>query len=369
MGCSAQRLETNGWWLRSWFALALIGAGCGSHQDDPASTGAHDAGEREEGRRTSADAETLDLERDVFWGAYHLPYQVLHSAHDGEHRFQVPAYAREVDSQPEDWSSVPPGAVSFAAFRTEDGARKGVMITVERAVPEVELRVRHGYFGGRATLHITQATPEQWQIGRDRYLDGAPFDAASFQNDATLRLEFPALLEMLAFDADGEPYFTDVAERLGISTDLRCDRCHDQTSPAFQALETPTQAARFDDATLMRVLTQGEAPDDGTPRVLTRDSARYYAFMHTWAVTRAQATGLIVYLRSLPPAGAHLRLDPSGRGQPEFDQSLPPECNASAPDFDLQACMDALPEACRQGSPVFDFKLCRQMLGLDPEFD
>ena len=235
------------------------------------------------------------LNPDVDWEAWNVVYSPMYSAYDGEHVYSLPVYIDGVATTPEDWQAIPSDAVSFAEWQSDDGSQQGVLVTVEQAAPEVTLAAHSGDLGGKTTLFVTEATPDQWEVGQDRYKNGANFDILALANN-------PEIFQSIEF-VDGMATFGGTAKELGLDPSLRCDSCHTSGAENFQVQHTPTQAARFSDEELVRIFTMGMKPEGVEFRVLPPRFRSFYEFMHTWEVTPEQAEGLVVYLRSLTPEG------------------------------------------------------------------
>ncbi|MDD9941426.1 MAG: hypothetical protein OXU20_10340 [Myxococcales bacterium] len=324
--------------------MAVVALGCGG--DDSSSGG---------GAGTGSETGALE-DPNVDYSALTLIYSPMYSAWDGEHVFQVPVYANGVQTEPEDWTADPPSAVSFDSWQSDDGAERGILVTVLEPEPEVTLRVANGSVGGKATLYITKTDPAQWAVGEDRYKNGETFNPADigerFRNN-------PDLLMMIEFGPDG-PQFTGDAAALGFETSLRCDSCHTKGADNFQVQHTPTQAARYSDDELIEIFTNGMKPPGVEFRVLPERFQSFYSAMHTWDATDEQRQGLVTYLRSLTPEGQGDILLPTGMlSGANFDLSqLPPVCNPTGGMFDRMACREMLPEVCRIGTPEFNAAEC-----------
>lgn len=273
-------------------ASLLLALSCGG--EDAAGEGGPTAGDGSE----TLSLESESLSPDVDWEALDLVYSPMYSAYDGDHLFQVPCYVNGVSVEVEDWQAIPSDAVSFDPWTSEDGTQ-GVLITVQRHEPTVTIAASSGDIGARAELHITNATPDQWEIGQERYKNGAEFDF--MEATRLMRMMFsPDDFEVM----DGMVTFVGDPEKFGGSpTDLRCDSCHTQGAENFQVQHTPTQAARFSDDELRTIFTKGMKPEGVDFRVLPPFVQSFYQYFHTWQVTEEQVDGLIVYLRSLTPEG------------------------------------------------------------------
>jgi len=232
------------------------------------------------------------LDPNVDWTALTLIYPSMYSAYDGEHTFQVPVHVDGATVELKDWKAIPASAVDFDA----DPETGGVLITVLEAVPEVTIAVSTGDIGGTAPLHITSATPAQWTAGEARYRNGVDFMLPD--------LDFSAIIDPNWMPPPAPP-------------NLACNNCHSTGAKYFEIQHTPTQAARFSDDDLAKILTQGTKPAGVGFRVLpkmlgsTTDVALYMEF-HKWEATADELKGIIVYMRSLTPEGQGDILLPDG---------------------------------------------------------
>lgn len=281
--------------------LLLAAVGCGS-SDEPSAT-------PEAGGTAAVVLDPLEqLNPAVDWEALQLVYPTMYSAFDGVHLFQVPVYADDVGIALEAWQAIPSDAVSFSEWRSDDGTQIGVLVTIERYEPTITIAASAGTSGGTAELKVTQTTPEAWEVGQKRYLEGAPFDLESFRANSQLDPE--------DYEVDfetGEVRITNPdAAAFGNPTDLRCDTCHTEGADSFQVQHTPTQAARFSDEDLIRIFTEGRKPEGVGFRVLPLDFQPLYGYFHTWDTTEAEVRGMVAYLRSLTPKGQGDILLPDG---------------------------------------------------------
>jgi len=325
-------IRTRGSWL-AMVALVAIGGGCSAAKDDsgdngagamagnsassPASgsgsaggavagggsgSGSAASGGSGAGKGTggagaanpSAPDEKLDPAVD--WTALTVVYPTAYSAYDGVHTFQLPFYVDGATVELSDWSAIPASSVTFDA----DPDLGGVLVTVEEGVPEITIAARTGMIGGTATLHVTKATPEQWEAGKARYSNGIEYN---------LPMITPADFALLILDPNWKPPLP--------PGDVGCNNCHTTGAKYFEIQHTPTQAARFSDEDLRTILTMGKKPAGVGFRVLpkmlgTKTAEEIYAQFHTWDSTEEEIVGLIVYLRSLTPTGQGDLLLPDG---------------------------------------------------------
>lgn len=286
---------------------------------------------------------------EVHWQAWSLEPDVMHSAYDGVHTFQVPVFVRSVSTEPEQWRAEPADAVSFSHWQ-EPGEPRGVLITVERPVPRVLISVSQGNRGGYATLHITHATPEQWELGKRRHDDGVATAMATLRDQ--LRAMFPGLLEDLELTPDGRLRAKALPGALSLPQHLACAGCHGRDHGFPPELLTPLQLAARPDRALATLVSDASAWFGGQG---TSEYAGLVATVHTWPMDDEEVSGLIVYLRSLTPDVP----EPDPRG-------IPAACDPMRDAFDVQACMAQLPMECINSGPSFDLIACRAALGIDP---
>ncbi|MDD9965726.1 MAG: hypothetical protein OXR73_05830 [Myxococcales bacterium] len=295
------------------------------------------------------------LDPEVDWEALSITRSPMYSAYDGVHTFSLPAHVPGISTHVEQWKAEPADAVAFKPWQSADGAEAGVLITVMRFAPAIEIAVNQGPVGGRATLFVTRATPEAWEVGRRRYQD-----APEFEMDA-----FAALDELGPVVVDGKlPAPLPDLRDLGIETRVRCDSCHTTAATNFQVEHNPAQIAGFSDEALIEVITEGQKPDGVGLRALPERMAGLFRFMHRWPGTGEEAFGLVVYLRSQQPRAQGdviLTTFPRSIDLP----ALPAVCNPNSGMFDFQLCQQSLPEVCMAGSPDFDTQACREILMSD----
>lgn len=237
----------------------------------------------------------------------------MHSGFDGDNEFQLPAYVDGTATEAEDWSADPDDAVSLAPWMSDDGTQTGVMITVVKYVPEIEITVRNGPIGGRSTLKVSMFTPAQTAAGRDRYTMGESFNLDEFISMSSGSMMPPP-------------------------DNLRCDTCHSSTAENLQVMNTPTQTAVYSDDELRGIFTMGIKPPAVGFRVLPPFVQPFYPIFHQWEATAEQIDGLIAYLRSLTPEGQGEVIRPDTTDLPE----LPPICLPQDPSYDMAGCEEAI---------------------------
>jgi hypothetical protein len=237
---------------------------------------------------SGVDPEVVEmLDPNVDWTALTIVYPTMYSAYDGVHTFQVPAHVDMTTVELSDWTAIPASAVTF----DPDPETGGVMITIEEPVEEIVIAVSSGVIGGTAPLHVTVATPEDWERGDARYNNGIEYDLPT--------LNFADLI-----NPDWVPPEP--------PDNLACNNCHTTGAKYFEIQHTPTQAARLSNEDLTTILTTGMKPEGVDFRVLPEDFQHLYVGFHTWEASEEDLLGLIVYMRSLTPTGMGDVLLPDG---------------------------------------------------------
>ena len=202
-----------------------------------------------------------------------LLFNPAYSAYDGVHEFKLPAIVQGV--QDVEWSARPGDAVDLA----RDTSTGGVMITT-RKPGKVLIIARAGALSGSADLHITDATPEDWETGEMRYNNEIPFPMLDIP-DGGFRT------------ADGGYAMVE------IPNDLSCRNCHGAGAMALDVEHTPQQTGGYSDDELISIFTKGMKPARATFH--TPFPEFLYQRFHTWDASAAEEKGLVVYLRSLEP--------------------------------------------------------------------
>ncbi len=201
-----------------------------------------------------------------------IHFSPMYSAFDGMHDFKLPVVVQTVDSK---------GTVSNVkgvTFTASDSSKVSVESTDDGATltmkgaGDVTITATKGSLKSTAKLHITQATPDQWQTGSERY--------------NTMMSALPNGLN-----------FTSGSGGMTINKDGSCTTCHGQTAVIFKVMHTPQQTGGYSDDDLKTIFTMGKKPAgygqrSGIPACL-------WGMGHQWNVPDPQA--LVVYLRSIPP--------------------------------------------------------------------
>lgn len=216
------------------------------------------------------------------WTALEIVYPHNYSGYDGQHTFKVPMHVKCTGGIPlSAWHADPATAVSFDVDPSTD-VMDGVIVTVLEPVALITIAVVNDTLGGTAPLHITVGTPAQWELGNQRYNNGA---------DWSLNILMPS----------------------APPPDTKCTVCHSaNSSTGFDIIHTPTQLSRASDADLIQIMTTGTKPanvpfkvlpDTITFGAMTYTNAQLYEMFHLWDPTADALTGMILYLRALTPTG------------------------------------------------------------------
>jgi hypothetical protein len=212
----------------------------------------------------------------------------MYSAYDGVHTFQVPAIVDSLDPSVINWSA---SDDSMVKLETTSG---GVMITTRKA-GKVSIIASAGSLCGASVLTITDATPDDWMAGSDRYNSGV---------DIT---RLPGGMGRPGGGMGGAGGASGTGGAGGATgTDAKCTSCHGDTAatgPYKTVQHTPEQTGGFSDTELINIFENGAFPNGAND--VNFDSkilayAQWQAF-HKWDPGGAEK-GLVVYLRSLTPA-------------------------------------------------------------------
>jgi hypothetical protein len=204
----------------------------------------------------------------------------MYSAWNGLQTFKLPARVEGATVELSGWLAVPSSAVLFE--EDPDSEAGGVMITVLESVPEITIAAMTSdmLLGGAATLHVLDATEQDWIDGEARYNNGVDYT-----------------LPMLSFiDLLDPNYMPPEAPK-----DLACNNCHTTGAKYFEIQHTPTQIGYISDADLKTIFTLAMKPAGVVWSIIPENLQHLYADFHTWEATDDQQDALIVYLRSLTP--------------------------------------------------------------------
>ncbi len=207
--------------------------------------------------------------------------------------FQVPAIVTGLAAGANVTWSASSKAVNFAA----DPTTGGVLITMDPAhagtgaTNTVTIIATAGGSCGQSLLTITSATDNDLVTGTARYNDGVPFTGSIFGSGS----------------GSGAP---DGGYRYA------CTDCHSPNDAGAGAgfndvAHTPEQTGGFSDQQLLDIIQNGIVPGWSTDAGPAGDagyfdttilSYRRWHNLHQWGLTPAEKTGIVAYLRSIPPA-------------------------------------------------------------------
>ena len=204
-----------------------------------------------------------------------LLFSPMYSAYDGVHDFKVPAIVQGV--QGAKWSARPADAVDLEP----DSSTGGVMITTRKA-GKVLIIARAGKLSGSADLFVTDAKPEDWELGEMRYNNAIPFPM------------FDGGFPEAGIPDGGMP-----GSQYSLPDDLQCSNCHGDGAQALDVEHSPQQTGGYSDDDLATIVTMGMKPKGA--KFHTPFPPALYARFHTWDATPEELKGIIIYLRSLDP--------------------------------------------------------------------
>jgi hypothetical protein len=224
--------------------------------------------------------------------ALSITFSPMYSAYDGTHMFQIPAVVNANSNV--NWTASDMTAVGFQPNADLSvGGYNGVTITVLKAAASpVTVTAQSGTQCGSSVLNITAAMPSDWDIGNARYNNGQSLHLPTFGGAEG---GMPPMVQV-----DGGSFF----ETPGTPPPA-CTNCHGPTATdkLFKDVaHTPEQTGGFSDSDLLNIILNGEVPDGGyfNPNIVS--PSMWHSF-HQWTdITADQQKGIIVYLRSIPPA-------------------------------------------------------------------
>lgn len=206
---------------------------------------------------------------------------VMYSAYDGEHIFKLPVIATNAS-----------GTVSFKAadesYVDIAPTAEGAMLTMRKAGTTSIIGTAPDGTWGESTLVITEATPDDYELGKERYNNGI----AAFDIDAGA--------PPMGMGMGGPGMFTPDPESA-------CTFCHrpDGTSGSGTAEmgmidieHTPQQTGGYSDQQLIDIFTKAQKPTGAGSRVIP---LTIWQMLHKWNVEADVEKGIIVYLRSMEP--------------------------------------------------------------------
>lgn len=214
--------------------------------------------------------------------ALEILFPKMYSAYDGVHAFRIPAMVVGVKSVK--WSAEPDDAVEL-----EKQADGSVLITVKK-VADVTIHAKAGNLQASAPLKITQATPEEWNEGNERYNNGVVWQRGG--------------------ERDGGGGDGGARGQRKVDPTLSCTNCHNRGGKGGDVEHTPMQTGGYTDDELVTIFSEGKKPPGVKMRTMPRER---WENMHKWKMEPNEKKGLVIYLRSLEPE-AQGEVDFGGRG-------------------------------------------------------
>jgi hypothetical protein len=198
-----------------------------------------------------------------------MVFSPMYSAYDGVQLFQVPVTVAGFEPEAITWSISDPSIADMAIVPG------GLMLTIQKA-DRATVVASAGSSCGSSTLTVTEAEPEDWEIGAARYNEGLVID------HIVRRRGDPA-----------QP-----------PREAACTSCHGETATAgpFRTVaHTPRQTAGFSDEELIKIFTEGALPE-GAYFDETIVKKEIWQSFHRWTMSDEQKKAIVVYLRSLTPS-------------------------------------------------------------------
>jgi hypothetical protein len=182
----------------------------------------------------------------------------MYSAYDGMHSFKVPMLA--LNGFGVKWSTSSGGVASIDAYEDLDTAPGSEAMAVVKGTGTVTVGATLGEQEATSVLTVTEATPQLWEIGRRRYVEGA-----LIRNDVA----DPA---------------------------AACTNCHGTGKNDIE--HTPTQIGGFSDEEVIAIFTEGRKPPGVKNRVI---DVAAWSPIHRWVMSDEEKKAVVIYLRSLEP--------------------------------------------------------------------
>lgn len=307
--------------------------GCGSDSGDSPSNGGGDggsSGSMDSGTGTVNDS--LKLSFSPMYSAF-IPGSTAHE-------FKLPV---KVEGATGDLTVTtdPPGFVDFAPNAD------GVMLTMKRAGDAMVIIKDSKGNGGKAELHVTQGTDEDWTRGKDRYNNGVQafnVPEGGFQipeggfpdTGITIAADGAIILPEGGLQIPEGGFGGNFDAAALRNTDSACASCHTSAGTAMPRMlpdggtlqldveHTPQQTGGYKDDELRTIFSEGVKPPGAPFRVLSKIPvvgmiptavAGIYMSIHKWTMTEEEKKGIIIYLRSLTP---------KAQGAVDFGGLLPP---------------------------------------------
>lgn len=247
-------------------AYAIVSQGCSSSGSNATTPPAQSVG-------VTCSNPTLTVAFDPAYSTY-IP--------NSTHTFQIPFGILELtpaDNPNVKWTVSDPSKLAIVNGSVDFGsgpAYASAMGTTQGVGDVIVVATNGSTECGATTLHISQASDDDWMIGSARYNMGTLLQRVSSGQLAYL---------------DG-------------GTQAACTNCHGATATmgSYATVEhTPEQTGGFSDSDLIGIFTMGVVPPGGYfDSSIVRQTT--WSRFHQWGMTPDQAQGVVVYLRSLTPA-------------------------------------------------------------------
>jgi hypothetical protein len=250
-----------------------------------------------------------------------IRFNPMYSGFDGVHTYQVPTFVEGMDPSKLTWGSTDPSMVDIQPYT----GRPGMMLTMKKAGDVVIVAFVTGTSTcGTAPLHIASYTPDQWNLGNDRYNNGNPLtittpdgqviDSSSPPTMLPDGAPFPdaANFDANSFDAND---FCAMLMAMNVTNPFEnppaaCTNCHGTMSNGMlfgmtlfmDVQHTPEQTGGFSEDDLTNVFVHGTIPPGGYFDNSIVDYCIWHQ-LHTWTDidTPDKQAGMRAYLRSLTP--------------------------------------------------------------------
>jgi hypothetical protein len=182
----------------------------------------------------------------------------MYSAYDGMHTFKVPMLA--LNGFGATWGLSSAGVARIEAYEDLDTSPGSEAMVVVKGTGTAMVSATVGSQTATSVLTVTQATPQSWELGRRRYVEGA-----------LIRNE--------------------VADPAAA-----CTNCHGAGKNDVE--HTPTQIGGFSDEEVIAIFTEGRKPPGVKNRVVEVEA---WSPVHRWKMSDEEKKGVVTYLRSLEP--------------------------------------------------------------------
>jgi hypothetical protein len=246
-----------------------------------------------------------------------IRFNPMFSGFDGVHTYQIPTFVPGMDPSMLTWGSTDPTMVDIQPY----SGRPGMMLTTKKPGDVTIVAFVTGTsMCGTANLHIESYTPDEWQMGSDRYNNGNPLtitqaDGASIDASGPPTLPDGAPFDAADFDASDAAAFCAQLQMMMVTNPFEnppaaCTNCHGTMSNGMlfgmtlftDVQHTPEQTGGFSEDDLTNVFYNGTVPPGGYFDNSIVDYCIWHQ-LHTWTdiSTLEAQKGMRAYLRSLTP--------------------------------------------------------------------